>query len=203
MKRFLVKTVVIFSFFLVIHSCVTINIYFPAAAVEKAADKIVEEVWGEDGEAGQDTQGEQDSPESFLYQIKMFVLSLVGPEEAYAQEADINVTTPTIRTLKSSIKQRADSIKPYLDGGNVGLGNDGLLVMRSAEGLSLKDKAGIARLMEAENRDREALYREIVKANNFSPDRVDDIKKIFAKSWVKQAKKGWWVQNPDGQWVKR
>jgi hypothetical protein len=25
--------------------CVTINIYFPAAAAEKAADKIIEEVW--------------------------------------------------------------------------------------------------------------------------------------------------------------
>jgi predicted aminopeptidase len=25
--------------------CVTINIYFPAAAAEKAADRIIEEVW--------------------------------------------------------------------------------------------------------------------------------------------------------------
>lgn len=29
----------------VLCSCVTINIYFPAAAAEKAADKIIEEVW--------------------------------------------------------------------------------------------------------------------------------------------------------------
>ena len=26
-------------------ACVTINIYFPPAAVEKAADKIIDEVW--------------------------------------------------------------------------------------------------------------------------------------------------------------
>lgn len=26
-------------------ACVTINIYFPATAAEKAADKIIEEVW--------------------------------------------------------------------------------------------------------------------------------------------------------------
>ena len=36
--------------------CVTINIYFPAAAAEKAADKIIEEVWQlkkpEDGTQG-------------------------------------------------------------------------------------------------------------------------------------------------------
>jgi len=28
-----------------INACVTINIYFPAAAVEQAADKIIDEVW--------------------------------------------------------------------------------------------------------------------------------------------------------------
>jgi len=29
----------------VLNACVTINIYFPAAAAEKAADKIIDEVW--------------------------------------------------------------------------------------------------------------------------------------------------------------
>lgn len=34
-------------------ACVTINIYFPAAAAEKAADRIIEEVWQlKKGEAG-------------------------------------------------------------------------------------------------------------------------------------------------------
>jgi hypothetical protein len=30
---------------LALAACVTINIYFPAAAAEKAADKIIDEVW--------------------------------------------------------------------------------------------------------------------------------------------------------------
>ena len=30
---------------LALAGCVTINIYFPAAAAEKAADRIIEEVW--------------------------------------------------------------------------------------------------------------------------------------------------------------
>ena len=35
----------------ILPACVTINIYFPAAAAEKAADKIIEEVWQlKDGE---------------------------------------------------------------------------------------------------------------------------------------------------------
>lgn len=43
-------------------ACVTINIYFPAAAAEKAADRIIDEVWQLRGSAGAsapvDTQGE-------------------------------------------------------------------------------------------------------------------------------------------------
>ena len=30
---------------LILPACVTINIYFPAAAAEKAADKIIDDVW--------------------------------------------------------------------------------------------------------------------------------------------------------------
>ena len=33
------------SLTLILSACVTINIYFPAAAAEKAADKIIDEVW--------------------------------------------------------------------------------------------------------------------------------------------------------------
>lgn len=29
----------------VLPACVTINIYFPAAAAEKAADKIIDDIW--------------------------------------------------------------------------------------------------------------------------------------------------------------
>ena len=36
---------VAFVLALLLHGCVTINIYFPAAAAEKAADKIIDEVW--------------------------------------------------------------------------------------------------------------------------------------------------------------
>lgn len=38
-------------------ACVTINIYFPAAAAEKAADKIIEEIW-------QSKKGERPAPKT-------------------------------------------------------------------------------------------------------------------------------------------
>jgi uncharacterized protein len=37
-------------------ACVTINIYFPAAAAEKAADKIIDEVWQMQGKPSEDKQ---------------------------------------------------------------------------------------------------------------------------------------------------
>lgn len=41
MKKWLIGL----SFAAGLSACVTINIYFPAAAAEKAADKIIDEVW--------------------------------------------------------------------------------------------------------------------------------------------------------------
>lgn len=43
--------------------CVTINIYFPAAATEKAADKIIEEVWQlKKPEGGGQESGDKSTP---------------------------------------------------------------------------------------------------------------------------------------------
>lgn len=210
-----VKKSFLYSLIFFITSCVTINIYFPAAAVEKAADKIVEDVWGEQGEKpkqdeqkkegpiNKEDQKKQGEPQSMIDSPVRFTFSLLGAKQAYAQEADINVTTPAIRALKDSIQKRADSIKPFMDSGNAGLTNDGLLAVRSAEGLNLKDKANLSRLVEAENKDREALYSEIAKANNFQPDRIPSIKKIFAGSWIKNARQGWWVQDSGGNWKQK
>lgn len=39
------NTLLISGCLVMLASCVTINIYFPAAAAEKAAEKIVDEVW--------------------------------------------------------------------------------------------------------------------------------------------------------------
>jgi hypothetical protein len=39
------KNIMLLLAVLGLSACVTINIYFPAAAAEKAADKIIDEVW--------------------------------------------------------------------------------------------------------------------------------------------------------------
>ncbi len=201
MKKAPVRKTFIYSMIFFITSCVTINIYFPAAAVEKAADRIVDEVWGEEKNQPEESMGQEGDPQSSLANSIWATISIIGPREAHAQNADINVTTPAIRSLKESIKQRAGSVKPFMDRGNVGIGNEGLLVFRNNDGLNLKDKAQLKRLIDAENKDRNSLYSEIAKANKFEADKISEIKKIFAGSWIKNARKGWWVQDSAGNWM--
>jgi uncharacterized protein YdbL (DUF1318 family) len=197
MKKSMLSRVVIFLLIFGLGSCVTINIYFPAAAVEKAADRIVDEVWGGDKPAAPEKGS---GPQSFINQLLKFAFTVISPADALAQEADINVTTPAIRALKESIKERAGALQAYLDKGNVGIANNGLLAVRSVDDAGLKDKALIKRLVDAENADRNNLYIEIAKANKFPPEKVKEIGEIFAKSWINQAKKGWWIQDSSGKW---
>jgi uncharacterized protein YdbL (DUF1318 family) len=104
--------------------------------------------------------------------------------------------------LKDSIKQRSEAIKPYMDRGNVGIAQDGLLAVRNTDGLSLRERADITQLVQAENRDRESLYAEIAKANNIAKESIPKIKSIFAKSWIDQARPGWWIQD-QGNWRRK
>jgi uncharacterized protein len=184
---------------LVISACVTVNIYFPAAAVERAAEQIVKETWGGPGEPVKAPP----KPQSYNRLAPMRAVSVKFVSEAHAQEADINVSNPAIRALKDAIKQRSGAIKPFMDRGNIGIGQDGLLTIRTTDGLNLKERADAQQLVEAENRDREALYVEIAKANGIPKENVPRIKNIFAKSWIEQAQPGWWIQDSQGNWKKK
>jgi uncharacterized protein YdbL (DUF1318 family) len=188
----------IFTLIFLVSACVTVNIYFPAAAVERAADQIVKETWG--GPAKPATPVPQPQSRSLFSRNRLLALSFVS--EAFAQDADINVTNPAIRALKESIKNRSNAIKPYMDRGNIGIARDGLLAVRSADGLNLKERAEVNQLIDAENKDREALYAEIAKANGIPKENIPKIKSIFAKSWIEQAQPGWWIQS-NGNWQKK
>lgn len=187
-----------FLLMFLVSACVTVNIYFPAAAVERAADQIVKETWG-----GPAEPPKREQPRSSLVRPATVAAMFRFVDEAHAQEADINVSNPAIRALKDSIKNRSNLIKPFMDRGNVGITRDGLLTVRTTDGLNLKERAEVQQLVDAENRDREALYLEIAKANNIARESVAKIKTIFARSWIEQAQPGWWIQDAQGNWKKK
>lgn len=177
-------------------ACVTVNIYFPAAAAEKAAEEIVKEI-REQALSEEEEKNEETQPPESEARVWQWVTT------AHAQEGALEVSNASIRALKASIKARYPSIIPYFQQGVMGESKTGFLEGRSLDGLSLSDKAKVKRLIEAENRDRVALYDEVAKALQIKPDQVERLRKIFAKEWQKTVPSGTWIEKDDGTWVKK
>lgn len=172
-------------------SCVTINVYFPAAEVEAAADRIVEDVYSGGAVKGEST--------SWLLPLH----AIFGARAAMAQEVDINISSPAIRALRSSLEARHPKLVPYYESGAIGITKTGRLATRELGSLDLKQKAELKKLLDADNADRDALYREIVKANDLDEGNLKEVDRIFAESWREKARPGWWIQKDDGTWVQK
>jgi uncharacterized protein YdbL (DUF1318 family) len=195
MKRFLV-IVSILACFALIMACVTVNIYFPAAEIQRAADEIVDEVrQAEPGEEG-----------SFFRKIRrpwlLRLASSLTPDSAFAQ-VDIDISSPAIRQLKDSLAARFGSLKGFYSQGNLGENNGGYVEIRDESGLNLKDKAKLRKLAEAEKADRKALYMEILRANNLDTQFLPQVEKLFANSWRNKAVPGTWIQGDEGTWARK
>ncbi len=186
-----------------IAGCVTVNIYFPAAQVEKTAEKIVDEVYQEKKEPPAQEPAEKphsSNERGILSAISR--LARLGPSPAFAEEAT-TVSNAAIRGLKDQIAQRHRELLPYYKQGQVGINRDGFLEVRQTGGLGLPQVASLKRLVEADNADRSRLYEEVAKALNLKPDQVPQIRRIFAKQWRDKADAGWAVQSDDGQWGRK
>lgn len=176
-------------------ACITVNIYFPEAAVKQAAAEIVDEVRPQ---AANDKGKAEPAIKETASRSSGF--SLVPA--AFAQE-ETSVSTPTIRALKDAMKLRFPDLKPYYDAGNLGENNAGFVEVRDDSALSLKDKAGLRDLVRNENGDRTKLYAEVARALNIEPGQIDRVQRIFAESWIANAAPGWWVQKESGDWSKK
>jgi uncharacterized protein YdbL (DUF1318 family) len=186
---------------LIIGSCVTINVYFPAASAQKAAEEFVGDVLGEPVKDG--SRFTPDDPRSgnvllFAGQVLDFFVS-----SAHAQQVEIDINTPQINAIKAHMVQRQrDSLNAFFDAGAIGFSNDGLVVLRDRAAVPLSDRRNLESIVAAENRDRTAVYREIAVANGH-PEWEADIQKIFAREWVANARKGWYYQDASGAWLQK
>lgn len=175
-------------------ACVTINVYFPAAAAEKAADRIIDDVWNKDA---RNPGAAVPAPQSSL--PARFALSLLDflVPAAQAQEPDIEISSPEVQRVKASLELRFSNLKPYLDSGAVGLTGDALVAVRDATAVPLAQRNVLKALVADENNDRQALYREIANANG-QPQWAGQIRSVFAQRWVAKARPGWWYQDASG-----
>ncbi|MFA6040345.1 MAG: YdbL family protein [Methylophilus sp.] len=115
--------------------------------------------------------------------------------------ADLEVNTPAISSIKSSMQSRHNQLGPFYSSGAVGLTKDGMVAVKDASAVSLKDRGGLNGLVAAENADRANLYKEIASANGH-PEWQAEIQSTFASRWIDKAQGGWFYQK-GGDWVKK
>jgi uncharacterized protein YdbL (DUF1318 family) len=190
---------------LMMAACVTINVYFPAAAAEKAADKIIDDIVGSEAKTtGKDDKRSAIPPAAgdVLLAAAGSVLDFVMPR-AEAAQADLNVSTPAIRQLVASMEERHTRLKKYYDAGAIGLTRDGLIEVRDQNLVPLPERNSARKLVADENADRANLYREIA-AGNGHPEWETDIRNTFAERWASRAAtEGWYFQDKNGAWQKK
>jgi uncharacterized protein YdbL (DUF1318 family) len=179
-------------------ACVTINVYFPAAAAEKAAEKFVDDVLAEPRDEGAlfDPWG---APGRIVLLAAHGLLDWVVPS-AEAQQAEIEINTPQINAIKARMANRQrQSLAALFDAGAIGFTADGFVTIRDRAAVPLSERRNLESLVAEENRDRSAVYREIAIANGH-PEWEGQIQETFAKEWVRNARQGWYYQDASGAW---
>jgi uncharacterized protein YdbL (DUF1318 family) len=116
--------------------------------------------------------------------------------------ADLEINTPAISKLRASMQDRHGQLAAHYGSGAVGLTRDGLVAVRDANAVPLKDRQAVNGLVSAENGDRNALYKEIASANGH-PEWEAEVRGTFAQRWVQKAQGGWWYQDAGGTWAKK
>jgi uncharacterized protein len=188
----------------VVAACVTINVYFPAAQAERAADRIISDVWGPEGTRQEgEPQGWLVEPGRLMDTAEPVLLAALDFFVPRAEaQADFDIETPEIRALTASMSARHLQLRPSYDAGAIGLTADGLVDIRDRNLVPLAERNALRQLVDAENRDRNALYKAIAVANG-RPEWEADIRKTFAQRWVSRAESGWWYRNAGGQWQQK
>lgn len=180
--------------------CVTINVYFPEAAAQKAADQFIGTVL----DSGTPAPAPKDEPPAPKKGgPSAMLLDLLVPAAYAADVPNLRIQTATTEAIQGRMQARfRDTLTPLFNSGAVGFTQDGLVAVRDAGKVPLDQRAGLNAAVADENRDRNALYREVANANNH-PEWESQVRATFAKGWIERARAGWYYQDPSGAWKQK
>jgi len=187
-------------------ACVTINVYFPAAAAEKAADQFIDGVWQKSAPPAAEPKP-ADKTSSLAPHAEplaiMFARSVLESVVPAAQAADVNidVNSPAIRAIQATMAERHSQLSKYYDSGAIGLTADGMVDVRDQNAVPLPERVLLRKLVGEDNHDRALLYQEVAKANGH-PEWEADIRSSFARRWIARAQTGWYYKQGDS-WVQK
>jgi uncharacterized protein YdbL (DUF1318 family) len=207
MRRSMLSRTWLASVALLTAACVTINVYFPEAAVRDLSQKIEDEVAKEAAkqeEAGTDATPETAPEGDRQSRTAPGLLDLVlGTTPAYAagEVPDPGVSNPAIRKIIESRAARAAALETFKSQGAIGENNQALVEIVALDAVAdLRKRAEVQRLVKAENADREQLYREIAAAQDVDLSQLPRIRETYADTLRDNARPGHKIQMPDGSW---
>jgi len=200
--------VVMAILFLGVVSCmmITVNVYFPEKEAEEAFKILEKELMPPEGEK-QEPKPDAKPESSIKFEL---VTSAYAQEPRLSEKiAEMVKKMPDVVNAYKEMGARIGEIDKIRDNGAVGIGNSGMLVFRD-EALLTPDQK---KLVSAENESRKTIINGMAKAIiriNRAPENEQNLKqvmpqagKLFAAIRQEMAKKGWWIQSPDGNWSRK
>lgn len=182
--------------------CVTINVYFPEAAAQKAAAGFIGDVLDTPAAPAPAPARSAPPPTSAKGGPSAALLDLLIPAATAADAPNLRIQTPVTMAIQQRMRARyAQTLVPALDAGAIGFTQDGLVAVRDLGALPPAQRTAVAAAVSAENADRNALYREVAQANGH-PEWEPQIRATFARGWIEQAKPGWYHQDAAGRWTR-
>ncbi|MGH8117852.1 MAG: YdbL family protein [Rhodanobacteraceae bacterium] len=193
--------------------CVTVNVYFPAAQAQQAADQVIGNIMGSDSSGATPAPAASTHPaptpsakpaSSGLEPLAARVVRALIPA-AYAAEPQVNlhIQTPAIQAIEARMRTRFQSImRGLLQSGAVGFTNNGDVAIRDASKIPLAERSQATQAVAQENADRAELYKQIAIANGH-PEWAQRMRETFARQWISRERPGWYYQDASGKWQQK
>lgn len=195
---------------------VVVNVYFPEAEAKGALATLEDELLRAPAPKAPEGQPSPQKPaEPPAPQPQSLFLNWLRPQTAYAaapitEEQIITKirSMPAVLDAYRRMASRMARVDALRASGLVGEGNDGLLKRRG----DLADRKD-QRTLEDENADRTIVIRGLAEASVSAQGQavteeavnqvLPDAAATFAALRREKAQAGWWIQKPDGNWVKK
>ena len=187
------KIGLIFGLVLLLAGCVAVNVYvtFPQEKLDKAMEGLELQI-----------QPVAPSPVIPKKQSRFSPGRFLEPAPLYAQmiTSEVKTTSSVIEEAKARRIERLSDIQGYKDEKVLGENNEGLLDIRSTEGLDKDQISSLRKMVKEENNDRMIIYRDVVEINNMVSSEIKRVQVAAAKANRKLAKEGEWIQDENGKW---
>ena len=179
-RNWIVLPLICNLFALSFSSCVTVNVNIPEGDIQQASDSYVRELY--------DAKQKNANPEA-------------EPDLKNAGNPRVKTDSPQIKEIYARMKTRNDAITLQKQAGFLGEGNEGKLILKGKP--SATDLDLIKKLIAEENKDRTALYQELMKQNGGLKSNRVSFEHHFAEAFQAHSPPNTWVQDEDGNWTQK